>query len=73
MSSKIDSDSYYLNDLPNDISWILKILKNWYIYIDNPKEGIVNVLRKMKGSNIINFSKYVDEKVNFNLSIDLMN
>ena len=71
MSSKIDS--YYLNDLPNDISWILKILKNGYIKVDNPKEGIVNVLRKMKGSNITNFSKYVDEKVNFNLLIDLMN
>ena len=71
VSGKIDS--YYLNDLPNEISWILKILKNGYIKVDNPKEGIVNVLRKMKGSNIINFSKYIDETVNFNLLIDLMN
>ena len=71
VSGKIDSS--YLNDLPNEISWILKILKNGYIKVDDPKEGIVNVLRKMKGSNIINFSKYIDETVNFNLLIDLMN
>ena len=71
ISNKIDSN--ILNNLSNDISWILRILKNGYIQIDDPKEGIVKVLKKMKGSNIINFSNYVDEIINFNLALDLIN
>ena len=70
VSNKINSND--LDKLPSDISWILQILKNGYMKVDNPKEGIVNVLKKMRGSNIINFSKYVDEKINFDLVIDLM-
>ena len=71
ISNKIDSN--ILNNLSNDISWILKILKNGYIQIDDPKEGIVKVLKKINGSNITNFSNYVDEIINFNLELDLIN
>ena len=44
------------------IKYIINILKNGYIEQDEDiKNAIKEVLKKMKGSNIINFSEYVDE------------
>ena len=45
----------------------MKILKNGYIaYEEEVKETIKEVLQKIKGSNIINFSEYVDETIDTN-------
>lgn len=42
----------------------MRILLNGYIESDaDIKKDIKNVLQNMKGSNIINFSNYVDENV----------
>ena len=63
-----------LDSLSEIISYIIRILKNGYVEEDfDIKKNIKDILNKIRGNNIINFSKYVDEKVNFNLSIDLMN
>ena len=63
ISSKLDES--LLQKLPDIISSILKILKNGYIETpDDVKQCIREVLEKMRGSNIINFSKYVDETIN---------
>ena len=61
-----------INSLPKDISWILTILKNGYIVFDDPKAWIINILKKYKGCNIISFSKYVDEIITFNETINLL-
>ena len=55
-----------INTLPELLSYILLILKNGYIEDLIKKEEIKKVLEKMKGSNILNFSKYVDESINSN-------
>ena len=55
-----------INTLPKLLSYILLILKNGYIEDLIKKEEIKKVLEKMKGSNILNFSKYVDESINSN-------
>ena len=64
ISSKLND--YQINNLPDIISSIMKILKNGYI--DNPdaKICIKEVLEKIRGSNIINFSKYVSEIIGSN-------
>ena len=61
VSQKISYDN--LKKLPKLIYCIIKILSNGYIE-DDPndlKKNIVDVLKKIKGSSIINFSNYVDE------------
>ena len=55
-----------IRELSENLSWIIEILKNGYIFIGDPKEGIAKILNKLNGCNIINFSKYVDETINFN-------
>ena len=55
-----------INTLSKLLSYILLILKNGYIEDLIKKEEIKKVLEKMKGSNILNFSKYVDESINSN-------
>jgi len=71
ISSKINNDE--INNLNDEISMIIKILKNGYIFFGDPKEKIAQILKKLKGSNIINFSKYVDQTIN-SIAIDnLMN
>ena len=40
---------------------------------DNLKKNIVDVLKKMKGSNIINFSNYVDEIIDSNQLNKILN
>ena len=53
-----------IKKLPELLSYIMEILKNGYISDEIKKEEIKKVLEKMKGSNIVNFSKYVNECVN---------
>ena len=65
ISAKLNDDN--IEKLPNIIGCIMKILKNGYIATsENIKETIKEVLKKMKGSNILNFSDYVDETIDMN-------
>ena len=63
ISSKIEENQ--IKKLPVIIQLILDILKNEYVKeTENMKDDIKNILQKVKGSNLINFSKYVDNTVN---------
>ena len=62
ISSKYNYEQ--IKKLPELLSYIMEILKNGYISDEIKKEEIKKVLEKMKGSNIVNFSKYVNECVN---------
>ena len=64
LSSKLEVNQ--INTLPELLSYILLILKNGYIKAPIKKEQIKKILKKMKGSNILNFAKYVDESINSN-------
>ena len=64
LSSKLED--HQIKQLPELLSYILRILKNGYLKDPIKKEEIKNVLEKMKGSNILNFSKYIDESINSN-------
>lgn len=69
-------DSLQLNKLTDIIKAIMKILKKGYIDKPEIKESIKEVLNKIKGANIINFSRYVDEEIdnnNLNNIINLLN
>ena len=55
-----------IKKLPDLLSYIIQILKNGYIIDSIPEEDIKKVLEKMKGSNILNFSKYIDKIINSN-------
>ena len=58
---------YKLFKFPDVVKFILNILKNGYKeQTGNLKGDIKKILEKVKGSNIINFSKFVDESVNTN-------
>ena len=60
ISAKLNKNK--IQKLPEMIKYIINILKNGYIEQDEDiKNAIKEVLKKMKGSNIINFSEYVDE------------
>ncbi len=61
ISIKINENQ--IKKLPESISYILEILKNGYI-ATGPKEDIKKILEKIKGSNILNFSKFVDKTIN---------
>ena len=62
LSAKLEP--YQLEGLPDKIKLILKILKNGYTeQTDNMKADIKNILEKVKGSNIINFSRFVDNTI----------
>ena len=52
-----------LEGLPEHISNIITILKNGKINYDDIKSGIKQILEKIKGGNILNFSKYVDNLI----------
>ena len=61
VSQKLSDDK--LNQLPDIFKYIMKLLQKGYI-LENPsniKQNIRDVLEKMCGNNIINFSNYVDE------------
>ena len=64
LSTRLDEEQ--IKKLPELISYILQILQKGCIYGEIAKEEIKKVLEKMKGSNIINFSKYVDDCFNSN-------
>ena len=56
------SKNWWLTKLEESIYYIIKILLNGYIETTKDlKKNIVEVLENMRGSNIINFSNYVDE------------
>ena len=61
ISSKMNYDKIEM--LPELLSSILKVLKSSYIYDKIKKEEIKKVLNKLKGSNILNFSRYVDNSI----------
>ena len=64
ISSKLND--WQINNLPDIISYIMQILKNGYFDSPDMKKCIKDVLDKMKGSNIISFSKYVNEIITAN-------
>ena len=65
ISVKIEPNK--LEKFPDVVKLILNILKNGYKgQSGNLKGDIKKILEKVKGSNIINFSKFVDESVNTN-------
>ena len=57
---------YQFRKLPEFVSYIFEILKNGYIQEENPNKDIKNILQKIEGSNILNFSKFVDKTINLN-------
>ena len=61
ISSKLNDNE--IKNLPELLSYIIQILKNGYIIDKITKEEIKKVLNKMMGSNILNFSRYVDKTV----------
>ena len=61
ISSKINDEK--IEELPELLSYILKVLKRTYVYDKIKKEEIKKVLNKLKGSNILNFSRYVDKSI----------
>ena len=63
ISEDFDDD---FEGLPKKISDILKILKKGKINYNNVEEGILKILKKVKGGNIFCFSKYVDSLISQN-------
>ena len=73
VSQKIPENN--LKKLPELIYFIMQILSKGYVE-GNPndlKKIIVEVLEKMKGNNIINFSNYVDVIINSNQMNEILN
>ena len=53
-----------LENLPDLVKLIMEILKKGYMSLtENPQKDIERILERVKGSNIINFSKFVDNNV----------
>ena len=53
-----------LENLPDLVKLIMEILKKGYTSLtENPQKDIERILERVKGSNIINFSKFVDNNV----------
>ena len=59
-------NDYQIKQLPEIVAKIMKILKFGYSNDSNIQKNIKDVLEKMKGSNIISFSSYVNEIINSN-------
>jgi hypothetical protein len=51
----------------------MRLLKNGYIESPDMKKNIQNILEKMRGINIINFSRFADEIINANELKNIMN
>ena len=62
ISSKLDEEQ--IKKLPEFLSYIVQILKKGYISGEIKKEEIKNVLKKMEGSNILNFSRFLEKSIN---------
>ena len=74
ISSKLNEEQ--IEKLPEFLSYIVKILKNGYITEEIKKEEIKKVLEKIKGSNILNFSKFIEKSINeehINILIQCLN
>ena len=69
ISSKFEND--VIKQLPELLSYIMQILKNGYISEIIAKEEIKKVLNRMKGSNILNFSNFVNKTIEPN-QIDML-
>jgi hypothetical protein len=59
ISSKLDRNR--LEKLPDIIRYIMEVLQHGYIENKDVKQNIKDILEKVRGSSIINFSNYVDE------------
>ena len=59
ISSKLDCNR--LEKLPDIIRYIMEVLQHGYIENNDVKQNIKDILEKVRGSSIINFSNYVDE------------
>ena len=59
-------NDYQIKQLPEIVAKIMKILKFGYSNDSNIQKNIKDVLEKMRGSNIISFSSYVNEIINSN-------
>ena len=64
ISSKLNNEQ--IKQLPDIVSYIVQILKNGYIKDSIAKEDIKRILEKMKGSNILNFSRFIDKSIDVN-------
>jgi ubiquitin len=62
ISSKLEYEQ--IKQLPEFLSYIVRILKNGYIIDIFMKEEIKKVLDKVKGSNILNFSRFIEKSIN---------
>ena len=62
ISSKLENEQ--IKQLPEFLSYIVQILKNGYIIETIKKEEIKKVLDKVKGSNILNFSRFIEKSIN---------
>jgi len=62
ISSKLDEEQ--IKKLPEFLSYIVQILKKGYISGEIKKEEIKDVLKKMEGSNILNFSRFIEKSIN---------
>ena len=69
ISSKFEND--VIKQLPEILSYIMQILKNGYIAEKIKKEKIKKVLNRMMGSNILNFSNFVNKTIEPN-QIDML-
>ena len=59
----ITSDYDKIYNVPEQLANIMEVLKNGKINYKNNQEGILKLLKQIDGSNIINFSKYVDNLI----------
>ena len=59
--------------LPVILSSIMEILKNGKIESIENKESIKEILNKIRGSNIITFSRYIDKIIGFNYLQNIFN
>ena len=62
ISSKLDEEQ--IKKLPELLSYIVQILKNGYVSGITIVKEIKNVLKKMEGSNILNFSRFIEKSIN---------
>lgn len=73
ISEKIDYD--LIEKLPEKVANIIEILKHEFGYIEDSdiKEKIKEILKKIKGQNIINFSNYTHEIIDSNQLNNILN
>jgi hypothetical protein len=71
ISLKLDENQ--LKTLSEMTFYIMRLLKNGYIESPDMKKNIRDILEKMRGINIINFSRFADEIINANELKNIMN